>query len=332
MSLTAYELTGRAEFLDAFCIGADSFLEIVQEQNGQKGWYGKPIEPLRHPDKPDLKIFEIQNEFRAVGVLSRFGMIVRNDPNLADRFAAKAKVYLDLAESSLVPKWENYYANLANGAGVYLWHREYAPKIAGITLSHEKQSIIIEGLLNLADATGRPLYRERAERLGKFLKQSMRDVNGHYEWNFWDPAGDWDKAADGKLRHWIGAEPNGFWYAATVGSAVQLYQHGLVFDETDIQKLVRTQMDVCWNGNQQSPVYLMVNGKKSPKPNERFVAPVLAAWNDTLAQFIYNGPGQAERLKKTDDFWNGGIVAGEWLRGKYIMLPGGRAKTRVDSK
>jgi hypothetical protein len=329
LSLTAYELTGEVEHLRNFAKGFGHFRAImVNGPDNMLGWYGKPIPPLVDPAKPDVRTTEIQTDFRAIGVLARFVTLAKDHPELADT----SKEYLELIQNHLLKKWDPYYADAGDGPAVYRWNKDYIPTKANITLSHEKQAIMIEGLLNLWRATGQPTYRDKAAALGRFLKRSMTETDGRYTWNFWDKGGLWDHEGgtpDGKIRHWLGPEPQGAWYAATVGSAVLLYHHGLVFDEADIARLRKTQMAVCWNGDLQNPAYLMVNGKPAPKPTERFVAPSLAPWEPKLAELLYYGPYQEERLAKAKDAWHGGVLAGEWLRGKYLLLPAARDGKRL---
>jgi hypothetical protein len=333
MSLTAFELTGDRKHLGDFMTAFGRMKGAMEVgPDGMMGWYGKPIPTLVDPAKPDVRTTEIQTDFRAIGVLGRFIALTKN----LGQYGDVNNTYRDLIDNHLLKKWDSYYSEIGDGAAVYRWNKDYLPLKANITLSHEKQSIMIEGLLNMYRATGDAKYRDRAEALGKFLKRSMKDVNGHYTWNFWDLGGDWDREdnkPDGKVRHWIAAEPQGVWYAATVGSAVLLYHHGLVFDEADIAKLRKTQMDVCWNGDLQQPTFKMVDGNEA-RLQQQFVAPSLAPWEPKLAELLYTGAWQEERLAKTKDAWHGGVIAGEWLRGKYLILPAAKDGKRmyVDAK
>lgn len=328
MCLTAYELTDDPQHLHTFTAAFDRLKSIMTNgPDGQIGWYGKPIPSLVDPAKPDAVISEIQAEFRAVAVLGRFITLAQSDP----AFAGPVETYTALSKD-LVDKWTPYYADAGNGAAVYRWNKDYIPTKANITLSHEKQSIMIEALLNLYRATGDARYRDKAEALGRFLKRSMKDTDGRYTWMFWDLGGNWDREGgtpDGKVRHWIGPEPLGSWYSATVGSAVLLYHHGLVFEDADIAKLRKTQMDVCWNGDLQNPAFKMVNGVAPKKDTERFVAPSLAPWEPKLAELLYNGAWHEERLAKADNPWHGGVLAAEWLRGKYLILPAAKDGKRL---
>ncbi len=319
MSLTAYELTGNIEHLTDFTAAIKVFRDVqTKGPEGRLGWWGKPIESLMNPATPDVKITEIQAAFRMIGVLARFVEIIDRDPALAKQFAAERTEYLSLAENDLYKQWEANYSDLGDKGGVYRWLKEYTPKKANLTLSHEKHSILVEAILNLYRVTGDKQYRERAEKLGTFLKSKMRDVDGHYVWNFWDVAGAWD-VEDGKPRSWVNVEPKGMWFAATARSASLLYHHGLVFDDADMRKIARTQMEVCWNGDLEKPVFSSASGAKVEK--ERFIAPALAPWAPKLKELIYSGLIQQERIDKSNSPWTGGVLTSDWLREKYIELP-----------
>lgn len=73
----------------------------------------------------------------------------------------------------------------------------------------------------------------------------------------------WCKA---KWKNWVGPEPKGQWFAATIGSVVLLYHHGIVFDKTDVERFRKTQMEVAWNGDGENPKYAMVNGTAVKEP------------------------------------------------------------------
>ena len=307
MALTAYELTGDATHLQNFTNAFEKLRATVKiGPDGFLGWYGRPAPTLLDPAKPNAVISEIQTDFRAAGVLSRYMELAGKQPE-----------YLDLLENHLVAKWEKSFTDLGEHGGVYQWNTEYLPAKAGITLSHEKQAIIIEGLLNLYRVTGKDAYRQRAAKLGMWLKHCLQLKEGRYVWNFWDPAGPWDEASPGKWKHWLGTEPKEMWYAATVRSAVLLFQHGVVFDRADIDRLLKTQLEVCWQGDS----FFQTDGNPAQK-GERFIAPALAPYNLGIFEYLYTGPRQDERVEKADNWWHGGILAGDWLQGKYIKPKG----------
>jgi hypothetical protein len=325
LSLTAYEFTGNADHLVDFVWGFENLRSVMaKDSEGYWGWRGLAIEPNRNPDKPNVVIDDIQTTFRAIGVMARFIEIIDRDPALKATYAAERKTYLDLMENHLYKKWESRgsYVDLGAGGGIYRNNPAYTPRRADITLPYEKTSIMVEGLLNLYRATGNDVYFRRAIKLGTRLKRRLTLAEGRYGWHYWDPTGRWDvsKTDPEKWGHWIGIEPNPGWHSVTVGIAVQLYHHGVVFNRTDIQRFLRTQMEVCWNGSTEDPRYFYTNGKAAKK-NARMIAQSLAPFDEKLATFLYTGKLQDERVANSENAWNGGVVAETWLRTKFLVLP-----------
>ena len=112
-----------------------------------------------------------------------------------------------------------------------------------------KQNLIACWLLALHDATGKPVYREHAEKWWRMMKSRMRThADGKsFVWNYWDPAGPWDLKTDGSPRHWVGVHPNGGYYETDVAGMVTAYEHQLVFTNEDLHRLIATNRDFMWN-------------------------------------------------------------------------------------
>ncbi len=64
----------------------------------------------------------------------------------------------------------------------------------GFSHPDNKANLVARWLLAMSDATGKPVYRERAERWFKLMKSRMKlKPDGKYQiWNYWQPAGPWD--------------------------------------------------------------------------------------------------------------------------------------------
>lgn len=318
--LTAYELTGDPERLrDALWGFANLRSVMVVDEAGFLGWRGLPIPPLRDPAKPGVLVDEIQASFRAVAVLSRLLDLMAGEPAVEAENTALRQEYIDLMEQHLVKKWDGHLIDLGERGAIYRWNAAYTPLKANLTLAHEKQSIIIDGLLNLHRVTGNDAHLATAARLGAWLKRCLSLREGRYTWNYWDPAGDWDihPADPAKWKHWIGREPKGEWFSATATSALRLYHHGIIFDDTDVARLVKTQTEVCWNGDATAPVYANTDGV--PMPKERFCCLALTPWSGPLSALAFTGAAQAERIAGKDNAWKGGVIAADWLWAKYIL-------------
>jgi hypothetical protein len=325
MALTAYELTGDRAWLSTFAKAARNLLAAKSKgPDGYEGWYGVPIEMLRDPAKPDAVVSEIQTDFRAAGVFARFAELTESDPVAREEFAADRDALIALARDHLIRKWDSSFVDLGDRGAVYRWNVAYKPVFSEITLAQEKAALMIDGLLGMARVTGDPAYTEKAAKLGLWFKHCLEYDGTAYRWNRWNPAGAWDVNPENpaKWRSWIGAEPKAIWHIASVGSAVQLYEHGLVFKREDIERFARTQETVCWNGDLEQPQFFRLDGKPSEN-GEWFVAPSLAPFNARLAMLLYEGKARDIRLSKTGSPWHGGVLAGDWLWGKYLRLPAG---------
>jgi hypothetical protein len=327
MALVAYEMTGDPAHLRAFARALEDLRSVAGKgEDGFPGWYGKPIEMLRDPAKPGVRTDEIQADFRIIAVASRFLELASREEALRAEFAPVREAWVDLMEK-LVAKWDarGRFVDLGAKGAIYRWHPDYTPMKADLTLPHEKQAILLEGLLNLWRATGNDAHLRRAAKLGAWFKRCLALKDDRYAWSYWDPAGPWDVSPKdpSRWKHWVGPEPKAFWYAATVGSAAQLYHHGVVFDAQDMARFVRSQKTLFWNGDAEAPAYFLANGSKAAE-NERMLAPALAPFDEAIAAFAYRGKLQEERVAKADSPWHGGVLAADWLRGKYVDLP--RAK------
>jgi hypothetical protein len=331
MSLVAYELTGEVDHLRDFARALENLRSALRRgPDGFLGWRGKPIEPLRDPAKPDVEIDEIQTSFRAVGVLSHFVEIVDGEDRLKREFGHLREPLVDLMESHLVKKWDarGRWVDLGPVGGVYRWNAAYVPKKAGLSLPWEKLSIAVDGLLRLCRVTGNDEYMRKAIKLGTRMKRCMQLQDGRYLWYNWVPAGEWDVHPDdpNKWKSWLGRSPIAAWYSTTAASAILLYHHGVVFDRTDVERILKTQMEVCWNGDVENPEYFNVEGKPM-KPGQRFLCQDLAPFSKKLASFAFGGTMQQERFDRRESPWQGGVIAMGYLQCKYLDLPravGGR--------
>ena len=327
--LTAYELTGDPAHLRAAAASLEALLStLVKGADGTLGWYGTGIAGNLDPAKPEARIREIQTDFRAVAVLSRFIELTDADPTLKAEFAAKRAGWIELMEKDLVGYWhaQGYFQDLGERGGIYQWNKDYRPTAAGLTLPHEKLSMMVDGLLGLYRVGGNDEQARRAAKVGLWVKRCLAFNDGCYSWSRWSPAGPWDIHPENpaKWKTWVGADPKAQWYAAAVHTAAQLYQHGLVFSRGDMDRFTATQTRVCWNGNATEPVFAQTDGKPA-KEGERFIAPELAAFNEPFADFVYGPAATAERVKSASSEWKGGILAAPWLHGKFIGLPDNKA-------
>lgn len=332
MLLTAYALTGKTSYLKSFVATFKNLrAAMTKGPDGYLGWYGKALTTFRNPDRPDDKVDVIISSFKTVDVLGRFLELVQQKKALERRYARERRDYLDLMENQLIRKWDarGRYVDLGKKGAVYRTHAGLRDVKAGVTQPHNKLAKIVLALVRLHRVTGEAEYLRRAAKLGTRFKHSLTLRDGHYEWNYWDPAGAWDvhPKDQNRWKHWIGPEHRSGYYALSLTQAVLLFHHGVVFTRKDIDRFLRTQLDMTWNGDLENPQFHRVDRSRG-KQRGRYICPALAPFHQKIHAFLFTGPRQEERIAEASHPWKGGPLADEYLRGKYLDGPaakGGKA-------
>ena len=322
----AYELTGDTDYLDLLSDTFDANFKPIlgRGPDDYLGWYGSPITPRIPKDNPDIQIDEIQMNFRAIGMLAEWIELAREDGAYAAKKKEVIDVYLELMEKHLFPKWDErgHFSLIEGRGGVY--HGLDYPIKGGVTLSHEKLSIIVDACLRLYRVTGNDLYMQRALLVGQWFKSCLTEVDGHYEWMSWVPAGEWDRDSskeNGLKISWVAPDPNSQWYVSALSIALNLYQYGLLFSEEDLKRFVQTQKTMCWNGDVENPEYRNVAGHKNEWVKGRFLSYQIAPYDATLTQLAFYGPHEEEVEAKADSSWQGGANGRSYIVQKYLMQP-----------
>jgi len=313
LPLVAYRLTCEAKYLAAFAQRMDTLIGCATKgPDGFLGWYGLPLGLFRHPGHPDRKVDVILTSFEVTGLIADFARVVQGDPTLKAKHGDAVRRYLDLAENHLVKKWDarGCYRDLGDRGAVYSTHPDLNPVKASLTQPHNKHAKIIEALLSLYAATGKDAYLVKAVKLGTRFKRCLSLADGRCRWNYWDPAGPWDVHPEkpAEWKHWIGAEHKGGYYALTLSQAVVLYEHGLVFDRADIDRFLKTQTTVCWNGDAERPKWARVDGRPS---DQAYLCSALAPFDERVFALAYGPSAQQARLKGRTHSWQGSVVACE---------------------
>ena len=205
---------------------------------------------------------------------------ILKNPALNEKYGSEAKRYLQLA-GQIFKKWDARDCwREAKDGGVWIvpafgvdkntgqWSSGYADrKTTGFTNPDNKQNHIARWLVAMHDATKRPVYRERAEKWFRVMKSRLktRDGGKSYVWNYWEPAGPWDYKPNGTPKHWVGVHPNGGYYSIDVEAIVCAYEHGLVFTQAEVNRLIATNRDFMWNQSVAGARFQRIDGG-SPDP------------------------------------------------------------------
>jgi hypothetical protein len=253
-----YMATGNTKYVEMLVDWTDSMIKrAVKEPDGYVGWpsfkaAGTDIDNLDNTYDADSMLSDAM-AFRPIVLMA--GRMTK-DPMLKAKYGAKGESYLKLAEQ-IYEKWATRggWRETSNGGMISLvlpygldktrtkWVDFDTRNAPGHGFSHpdNKATEVALWMLAMWDATGKPEYKERAEKWFKLLKSRMKANDDTYEiWNYWEPAGPWDYKPDGSTKHWVGVHPRGGYYEMDVSGAVAACEHGLVFTKADIERLINT--------------------------------------------------------------------------------------------
>ncbi len=230
----------------------------VKEPDGCVGWPKAGAASTKVDDLEQWTTDSLLGEAMALRPVVLMSREILRTPALKEKYGAKAESYLRLSQQ-VYEKWDKRGAwrETKDGGviGVVLpfgidqksggWTASYLTRNApgnGFSLPDNKANLISRWLLAMFDATGNPIYKERAEKWFRIMKSRMQaKPDGTFAiWNYWQPAGPWDYKADGSTKHWVGIHPNPGYYEIDLGGIVDACEHGLVFTRRDLEALAAT--------------------------------------------------------------------------------------------
>lgn len=314
-----YLATGDALWVERFADWADAWIRRgIEEPDGYLGWPkggGASTSAM-----PDFVTDSLLGEAMALRPLTLMAQTVLTRASLAERYGETAQAWLRLSERTF-EKWDRRgcWRSVPEG-GVWVvapfglrpdgraWTSGYERRHTdGFSLPANKQNLVARWLLALYDALGHQAYRERAELWFQVMKARLRTHGDgrYYTWNYWDPAGPWDRREDGSLKHWVGVHPNGGYYAVDLEGIAAAHARGLVFTQQDMERLIATNRDFMWDGALPGARFRRLDGGEA---DPRWKAPG-CLWtallpHDATLRAIFeadHGPGS----------W-GGLVATPW--------------------
>jgi hypothetical protein len=202
-----------------------------------------------------------------------FAELVLKDESLEGVYGEQARRYVQIAERDLLEKWDSRGTWIDDGKlGAYVaWNRYLEPgdlsawrdmeiDKSGLSLPFNKQMDMGVAALKLFRITGKEEYRVRAEKVFLLMKSRFQYYDQRYVWNYWEPLGPWDiDREEGKIRHWVNVHPKRNYQAREVGFMVEAYHTGVVFDQKDIERILKTNLGVMWNGDREKPRWRNAN-------------------------------------------------------------------------
>jgi hypothetical protein len=224
-----------------FCVS-----KLAKDPDGWEGWIGPPQD-----DTPGIAVDAMVGDAILCATLLRFAEIVSRDPALKTRFGQKADAWIKLSTRMCWEKWNRrgcYYED--GGLGSYHGYpRAIDPKTGqwmerpslGLGDPLNKNYVIAIAILRLWRVTGREEYRERVEKIFARAKAVWRYFadEDRVVWSYWIPHAPFD--LEGRApKHFVGVHPNGGYQAGEVSAFVEVYDSGLVFEQIDLERIIRT--------------------------------------------------------------------------------------------
>ena len=321
-----YLATHDTQWIDRLIDWADSWIARgIKEPDGFVGW-PKP-DGASTQVVPGLVTDNMLGDAMTLRPIVLMSRVILLDPNLKTKYGHKARGYLDLAEKTF-QKWDSRgcWREVKDG-GLWVvplfgldptktkWTDGYAKRATeGFSDPANKENLIAEWLMAMYDVIGKPVYKERAEKWWRQMKSRLRlSADGkYYVWNYWDPAGPWDYKADGSTKHWVGVHPNGGYYAVDVAGMVNAFEHGLVFNKEEIDRLIATNRDSMWNQQVKGARFQRIDGGQPAehwKDSPGVLWTALVPYDEKLRQVF--------EANHNPDGW-GGLSATPWYVARVI--------------
>ena len=248
--LRAYQAYRDPRWLDAAVEYYDFYLGKLQtDPDGYEGWIGDPISH----NGTELSTDALVGDAILCGPLVAFAEIVKQDPNLQERFGKTARRYQELATRIIWEKWNKRGCYYQDGAGWGSYHA-YAKRIdrktnqwvevpsEAISDNLNKHYSAALVLLRLWRITGNEKFKERVIQIYGRAKTLWRyfPAEDRIVWNFWMPHGPYD--LEGRApKSWVAVHPSRAGYqAGEVEDFVEVYDSGLVFEQADFERIIKT--------------------------------------------------------------------------------------------
>jgi hypothetical protein len=253
--------TGDAKWVGLLMDCTDAWIgRAVIEPDSYPGWpkvgaAGTPVDGL-----DDYCADSLLGEAMALRPIVLMSKQILAVPRLKELYGAKAENYIRLS-GRIFEKWNRRggWRNTKGGGIISVvlpfgidqntskWTDGYERRNApgnGHSHPNNKANLVASWLLAMYDATKQPLYKERAEKWFGLMKSRMtlKDDGTYQIWNYWQPSGAWDYNVFGLPKHWIGIHPKDAYYDIDVEGIVAAFEHGVVFNEDDIKRLIATAL------------------------------------------------------------------------------------------
>ncbi|MGV8879260.1 MAG: hypothetical protein ACOH2A_09530 [Sphingobacteriaceae bacterium] len=312
-----FRLTQNTAWLDAGFKYCDFLIgQLDTDPEGYKGWIG----PYQYDDKYWQDAL-VGDAILFSGILD-FSVLVLEDKGLKQKYGDKANAYVQNAERNFAEKWDKRGTWYDDGPyGAYtgfqkfidpgkpdVWITEADVNRAGVSHPFNKQMDAGQVFLRLYRITGNQHYKDRAQKIFFTVKSHMQYFDDHYCWNYFEPLTPADVDLNKKeTRHGVWVHPwRSGYQAGEVEKIVEAYHYGIVFDETDIKRIINTNLQVMWNKDKIHPRFINSNG--------------LGADNDTTGIGAFKAAyGHSSVTKNAGELWTGLLDFDQTIRDLYEL-------------
>ncbi len=325
-----YLITRNTQWLDAGVLYYDYLIgKMDTGPDGYKGWIG----PYMYDDRYwcDSHV----GDAILLREILDFSVLVLEDNNLKIIYEAKANSYVEIAKKHLIEKWDKRGTWKEDGKfGAYvtddqymapgnLTEWKYGSEVIKSGLSHpyNKQNDIAQVCIRLYRITGDKFYFDKAEKIFLRMKSQFQYFDNHYVWNYWEPFGPWDIDLKTKTTvHWVNVHPYRNYQDGEVSQIVDAYHNGIVFDSTDIQRIINTNLEVMWNKDTINPFFYNSNITHTPPTYD----------NGTTAGTLWTG--LVDFSQKVRDLYGLRFIADPTPTSKHLYFDSVICKTPPDFK
>lgn len=248
-----FEATRDARYLDTFIRRFNTLLGLRDDQTGRLDQVRGRIMPgwgsvrfSTHPGHEGKYTSWAVHVGMILFPAARFIRLAARDPALAIRYAGSLSEFRTAIAESLAAYEDQWHeripppGSIAGGPGAPEgWYTE--PVIgAAPTLPLNQMNTMGRVMLELALVDDEPRYLDRATKLARFLKNRMiLRPDGAYQWAY----------MPGVEPPYLNDSAEDFSHASiNADYAVRCYHAGIVFDRQDMDRLLKTLLDVVYRG------------------------------------------------------------------------------------
>jgi hypothetical protein len=294
--------------------------------DGRRGWIGAYIY-----DKNYVCDVHVGDSVLADHMLD-FAEVVLKDAKLKERYGEAAERYVELAKHDVIGKWDARGTWREDGPfGGYVswdtyckpddlktWARMPEVRNSTISLPFNKQNDMALICLKLYRITGEEKYREKATKIFTFMRSRFQYVDDYYVWNYWEPFGAWDiDEKAGEARHWMNVHGYRNYQAGEIGQIAEAYHTGVVFTETDVRRIINTNLKIMWNQDRTSPKFRNSNAAL-PAPEMTEEQRKAAAAAEAANPYAKEG--------RAGDLWTGLLDFDQTVRDLYALRLAGEGR------